>query len=443
MKLSEKLVVQLWQELLRRKRQLRAVNGAVIDVVSGGEENDDCGPDFNHAVIFVNGNGPVTGDVEVHVQSSDWRAHGHQRDPSYNKVVLHVVLRHDTTLATVLENSIAVPVISVAECLGNALDEACRSVKMRKLAEKPCQQAVLHRDTGRLMKILDNAGEARFIAKAADFARQMQQESGEEVLYRGICDALGYMRNRASFRRLSQYRSVAFLRSMSGETHAAMRLQAVLLGTAGLLPSQRKRFACEKSRFLANMESIWRETGLVQEMEEEEWHFFKVRPGNYPPRRIVALSYLMTRYHRSGMLEHIPRVICTTPDGKTVEDAFIVPAHSYWKDHYDCGMTGALPTLLGRARAAEIVQNIILPFFLAYGARERYPTLPQKVRTLFHIYPRGEDNRITRLMVQRICSKETALLNTARQQGLIHLYHNYCVGERCRGCPVITGERIT
>ena len=44
------------------------------------------------AELLVEGSGRVVGDVEVHVCASDWHAHGHDRRPEYETVVLHVVM---------------------------------------------------------------------------------------------------------------------------------------------------------------------------------------------------------------------------------------------------------------------------------------------------------------------------------------------------------------
>ena len=49
------------------------------------------GPDFLGAEIEIAGS-TVLGDVEIHFRSSDWRAHGHHENPSFERVVLHVIL---------------------------------------------------------------------------------------------------------------------------------------------------------------------------------------------------------------------------------------------------------------------------------------------------------------------------------------------------------------
>ena len=40
----------------------------------------------------------VFGNVEIHVRSSDWIKHGHEKDRNYDRIILHVVYEYDAHL---------------------------------------------------------------------------------------------------------------------------------------------------------------------------------------------------------------------------------------------------------------------------------------------------------------------------------------------------------
>ena len=69
--------------------------GRRLEVISPGWWNVEGGPDFIRAELLLEGAGRLVGDVEVHTHASLWRAHGHDRQPSYNNVVLHVAMWND------------------------------------------------------------------------------------------------------------------------------------------------------------------------------------------------------------------------------------------------------------------------------------------------------------------------------------------------------------
>ena len=58
-----------------------------------GLPNDNSGPDFFNAQLYIDHQLWV-GTVEIHLQSSDWYAHHHEKDSAYDNVILHVVWEH-------------------------------------------------------------------------------------------------------------------------------------------------------------------------------------------------------------------------------------------------------------------------------------------------------------------------------------------------------------
>ena len=70
-------------------------DGRRIEVLSPGWWNVEGGPDFVRAELLMEGAGRVVGDVEVHTVASSWHGHGHDRQPEYDGVALHVVMWDD------------------------------------------------------------------------------------------------------------------------------------------------------------------------------------------------------------------------------------------------------------------------------------------------------------------------------------------------------------
>lgn len=91
---TESLLVRVWHSQILRDKELITAGGESFRVIYPGRTNSESGPDFHHAIIAT-GEGELRGDVELHVRSSGWQAHGHHRDPRYNGLILHVVMWHN------------------------------------------------------------------------------------------------------------------------------------------------------------------------------------------------------------------------------------------------------------------------------------------------------------------------------------------------------------
>ncbi len=64
-----------------------------VRVISPGRWNHGPGPDFRGAQLLDSDGRAQRGDVELHLQPRAWLQHGHDDDPAYARVLLHVVER--------------------------------------------------------------------------------------------------------------------------------------------------------------------------------------------------------------------------------------------------------------------------------------------------------------------------------------------------------------
>jgi len=92
--MREDLLHFIWKYKKLQLPNLVTAKGEPIQVLNGGSHNHLAGPDFFNAQIEIDGQ-LWAGNVEIHLKSSDWYAHGHEKDVSYNNVILHVVWEDD------------------------------------------------------------------------------------------------------------------------------------------------------------------------------------------------------------------------------------------------------------------------------------------------------------------------------------------------------------
>jgi hypothetical protein len=174
-------------------------------------------------------------------------------------------------------------------------------------------------------------------------------------------------------------------------------------------------------------------------MSYDVWSLFKVRPTNFPVRRIAAMSYLLLRYRETGLLNGIMNLTREAPlnqDGHYLEKGLIIAGEGYWANHFDFGLRMSIrdQTLIGRQRAADIAVNVLLPFTLAWSKANSQPELERQALDLCHRYPKQATNVIERHMMNQL-GLDNRLINSAqKQQGLIHIYKNFCTQGECRHC---------
>ena len=456
--IDEHFVQTVWDEQRFFDFDLKSTDDRSIQVLKPGFWNSDEGPDFVHAELLIDGD-LHAGDVEIHIRSSSWYNHEHHLNPRYNRVILHVVfLNDDINLRTRLQNGKRIPTLELMDRLdtsiGDLLDE--RSVTQQASASD-C------RVTGKTLKIecvqsvFDQLGQERLREKADAMQDSLIRIDFEQLLYEGIMEALGYAKNRKPFRELAQRVPLSDLLGKSDES-----IQAILFGVAGLLPSQSQQETDWEEgdrKFIERLESIWESAEQSKNltcMTTEQWHFAKMRPANYPSRRIPAIAQIISRCQDTLMMDFLPLIeSAATANKRTLArirrrlQENLTPApFGYWENHshFGKGIPQRGAALIGADRANDIIVNKLLPTTLLWAEQCESPTLAEAVQRLYDSYPKLQENRFTQQIETQIFSQEQPIKlispSAKKQQGAIYLYKNFCSSQLCDLCPIIEGDGI-
>lgn len=439
--ITEKVVTDLW--LLRHAEVMTADTGAVVHVLYAGRVSKKPGCDLQDAVVLINDR-KTYGDIEIHVTSDLWNSHGHHLDPGSNNVILHVAMWDKGHLPVRRQNGEMVPTIILDKFSGERTNKASQSRQPRKFA---CNQTNARDGNERIYAILRHAGVERFHHKCQKFFDELIKDDPAQVLYKNILRAMGYSRNTDAFERLAEVLPLKFITDDLMEDDYTLR--ACLFGAAGLLPSQKHDYIAPlQDEEAALLEREWRQRcSTLQGLQRQQWCFNYIYPENYPPRRLVAIGCLLTRYRHIGLLAGLQELVekASHSNGnasRLLEDGLIINYESYWSYHLDFG-TGRQKgsALLGRSKASEIVTNVILPYFAAQAKRNRDHETFSRIMDIYDGYHALPENELTAYMKKHLLLQEAAGLKACHQQGLLHIYHSYCRYKECQVCPLFRCRR--
>lgn len=202
----EKLLQKIW---LRRDFDLErayTAGGQRIRVLHPGRWNLLGGPDFKSARLRFDDGPEIEGDVELHIESSDWDAHGHARDPAYDRVVLHVVLFPPGEEKDSKGARGPIPVLPLLTILLHDLEEYAAEEAVENLAQRPASQIVERLGAlqpPELLGLMRRHAEARWNQKVHFAQLRIQRLGWREACHVTALEILGYRFNRAPMLRVA------------------------------------------------------------------------------------------------------------------------------------------------------------------------------------------------------------------------------------------------
>jgi hypothetical protein len=117
----ELLLAQIWNSQWFHQ-PLVTTDGQTVRVVYPGLWSHGFGPDFRNAMLELDGR-LVSGDIEVELDASGWVAHGHDRNDSFDGVILQVVATSGDLPAVRTSAGAIVPRVILPDYLRGPIDE--------------------------------------------------------------------------------------------------------------------------------------------------------------------------------------------------------------------------------------------------------------------------------------------------------------------------------
>ncbi len=411
---NEAFLHYIWKYRLFTKT-LITTTGEPIEITSPGIHNHNEGPDFSDARLRI-GETLWAGNVEIHINTSDWVKHGHQHNAVYDSVMLHVVYNHDLK-----EQNGSMPLVEIKDCFDPQLFNAYRAFITSK-NWVPCIRQIGSVSPDEVSLWLERMLIERLEHKSdyiQDFLT-VTENDWDEVFYMMLARSFGFSLNALPFEMLS--RSLPY-KILAKHKNNPMQIEALIFGQAGLLdqhlsePWPQQLFA--EYTFLRKKYSL-------APIAAHLWRFMRLRPVNFPTIRLAQFASLLS--DKEVLLSQV--LECQTADD--LIRLFDAKASAYWDTHYHFTKESvAKPKKLGRSSSVLLVINAVLPFMFVYGRALANDELCNRALSFYLQIP-GELNAAIKHWKSAGMDVATAF-NT---QALLGLKSDYCDKFRCLDCRI-------
>ena len=415
--MKEDFLHYLWKFKKFDTLNLKTFNGEEITIINVGQYLELAGPDFFNAQIVI-GNQKWAGNVEIHLKSSDWYVHHHERDEAYENVILHVVWEHDTEIFR--SNNTEIPVLE----LKKYVDAATISSYQSLMAPKSwiyCEKQL--KDVKEFT--LKNWQERLFFERLERKSNpifdllKLTNNDWESVLFCLLAKNFGLNTNGEIFLKIAQSIPFSIVRKESFEVE---NLEALLLGNAGLLDVEKEDnyFKDLKFRYFYLLHKYQLEKKLVEPVQ-----FFKHRPDNFPT---IRLSQLANLYHSQ---QNLFSIVSTSGSVKSICEVLDVSTSAYWQNHYHFDKESPKKKKkLSKSFVDLIIINTIIPLQFAYAKSQGKEISEDLIQLLNEVAP--ERNAI----LDKFSSFGIKSKNAFESQSLLQLKNEYCNKSRCLECSI-------
>lgn len=415
--MNEKLLHYIWQFTRFDISSLFTDKNLPLTIYSVGKPNFDAGPDFRNARINIDGL-DWYGDVEIHINSSDWYKHKHQNDRRYNSVILHVVWQNDREIRNC--HGEFIPCLELEPIVKLELLDFYKQLIQSKswiLCQpyfKKVDEFIVSQFTNRLLierleqksnNLLDN-----LITLNNDW---------DNLFYQSLCHSVGLKINAEPMLLLSKNLPFSIL---SKHRNSIFQIESLLFGVAGFLENVSDSYGLSLKKEFFFLKSKYK----LEEIDVNRWMFMRLRPSSFPTVRIAQLAQLFVKKDR---------IFSLIIEANTVDDLLNllkVNVSEYWLTHYHFKKTSPKrKKSIGQQLLETIIINTVCPLLFVYSKMKCDMTYQEKsIRFLEEI--KAENNNV----IKGFKNMGLEVTSAAQSQALIQLKRNYCESKKCLNCNI-------
>lgn len=415
--MKEDLLSYIWRYRLWENEKMQTTEGLTINIIDVGLLNRDAGPDYSNAKIKIE-NTLWAGNVELHIKSIDWYRHGHEKDPAYNNVILHVVTQADQEIKNEkgdtlpqLELKIAPKYIQIAQQLA----ESKEALGCHRYWNEQMRNRLRMQMNTLLCERLEN--KVQNIEQLLD----SNKNDWEETLYQKIAKSFGMKTNELPFEQLAKSLPQKYIGKQKGNL---LQVESMIIGQAGLLENIK-----ESDTYIQSLQQEYhflKQKYNLQPIDKGLWKFGKMRPTNSPYVRLAEFAMLCNQS------EHLFSKVLEAKGIEEIQELFNCGTSEYWDMHYTLGICSEKRIkYIGAPTRNSIIINSVIPLIFAWGKENGEENRTEEVLDLLEKIP-AEDNRIIAFWREQ----GIEALSAYETQALIEQTKEYCEKKECLRCSI-------
>lgn len=416
--MKEDFLYYLWRMKRFDFNNLKTTSGEEITIQNSGELNNDSGPDFLNARIKI-GDTLWAGNVEMHLKSSDWMTHQHQKDAAYDNVILHVVLEEDQPISR--KSGEHIPCLELRKRIPPKISKTYKRL-IQSGHWIPCQHLFHEVPKITLDLWLDRILVERLETKIIEIEKSLvlNQNNWEETFYQFLARNFGVKINAEPFEQLAK--SIPLL-TLTKHKSSLLQIEAILFGQSGLLTNHLKDSYPKK---LQKEYLFLKRKYTLKPIKGDSWKFMRLRPANFPTVRIAQFATLVYQSI------HLFSKMLAAKNVKEIENMFEVKISNYWQNHYVFDKKSIKRNKsLGKSAIHLLIINTIVPFLFLYGKNKGEEQFKERALQLLEDIQPEKNNIVEKWKTLGL--KPSSAYQT---QALIHLKNNYCNAKKCMNCAV-------